>query len=231
VSAEAPRARGGRQHIPRPASWRLGGPAPWASSPRLIGSDDVAAALRGREPGRLVPPFPGARRSAVLVVVHDAPSGLEVLFTKRAQHLSNHRGEISFPGGRLEPSESPAEGALREAWEEVGLDPSLVDVLGELDHLSTVVSNSHIVPVVATVSRRPELHPHPGEVDRILWVGLDELAAADTYREEWWGVDALERPIHFFELADETIWGATARMVHQLLRLVHGVDEPEPPAW
>ncbi len=233
MSAEAPRRRGGQQHIPRPPRWRLGGPPPWVapSRTRRIGYDEVTAAVRGRVPGRLVPPFPGARHSAVLVVVHDGRSGPELLFTKRAQHLTNHRGEISFPGGRLEPGESPADAALREAWEEVALPPESVEVLGELDHLSTVVSNSHIVPVVATVSERPELHPHAGEVDRILWVGLDELAAADTYREEWWGIDDLERPIHFFELDDETIWGATARMVHQLLRLVHGVDEPEPPAW
>jgi hypothetical protein len=68
-------------------------------------------------------------------------------------------------------------------------------------------------------------------VDRILWVSLAELAHAETFREERWGTPPLDRPIFFFELADETIWGATARMVHQLLRLAHGVDGPEPLAW
>ena len=164
-------------------------------------------------------------------MLHDGDHGPEALFTKRAQHLRNHRGEISFPGGRMEPGETSIETARREAWEEVSLDPSLVRVHGELDHLSTVVSNSYIVPVVATVAARPDLVADPGEVDRILWVPLSELAHADTYREEWWGTPELERPIHFFELEDETIWGATARMLHQLLRLAHGVDEPEPPAW
>ena len=192
---------------------------------------DLLDVVRARTPGRLLPPFPGARNSAVLIVLHDAPSGPEALFTKRAQHLRNHRGEISFPGGRMEPGETPAEAALREAWEEVALDPALVTVEGELDHLSTVVSNSYIVPVVATVATRPALQPHAAEVDRILWVPLDLLAHADTYREEWWGIDSFERPIHFFELDDETIWGATARMLHQLLRLAHAVDEPEPPSW
>lgn len=232
MSGGAPR-RGGQQHIPRPDRWRPGGAAPWAPHVRDDGIrlDRLLDVVRTRTPGRLVPPFPGARNSAVLIVLHDAPGGPEALFTKRAQHLRNHRGEISFPGGRMEPGETPAEAALREAWEEVALDPSLVQVQGELDHLSTVVSNSYIVPVVATVAERPELRPHPGEVDRILWVGLDELAHADTYREEWWGVDAFERPIHFFELEDETIWGATARMLHQLLRLAHAVEGPEPPSW
>ena len=251
MTAEAPRSRGGQQFIPRPDWWRLGGPAPWtAARARPIdgpidGPDtldrsepgdrfDLRHLLRvveARDPGRLVPPFPGARNAAVLIVLHDGARGPEALFTKRAQHLRNHRGEISFPGGRMEPGETAVETARREAWEEVALDPSIVQVHGELDHLSTVVSNSYIVPIVATVRERPELVAHPGEVDRVLWVPLDELSHADTYREEWWGPPELERPIHFFELEDETIWGATARMLHQLLRLAHGVDEPEPPTW
>jgi 8-oxo-dGTP pyrophosphatase MutT (NUDIX family) len=232
VNEGAPR-RGGQKHIPRPDQWRPGGAAPW--TPHVAGDgirlDRLLDTVRTRTPGRLVPPFPGARNSAVLIVLHDAPSGPEALFTKRAQHLRNHRGEISFPGGRMEPGETPAEAAVREAWEEVALDPALVRVHGELDHLSTVVSNSYIVPVVATVPERPALQPHPGEVDRILWVPLDELAHADTYREEWWGIDAFERPIHFFELEDETIWGATARMLHQLLGLAHDVENSDPAGW
>ena len=170
----------------------------------------------------------------MLVVVHDGPEaidGPELLLTKRSMQLRHHRGEISFPGGRMDPGETPAETALREAWEEVALPSDAVVVHGELDHLSTVVSQSYIVPVVATVNRRPTLVAHAAEVDRIIWVPLAELAAADTFREEWWGAPPLERPIFFFELADETIWGATARILHQLLRLAHGVDGPEPLTW
>jgi 8-oxo-dGTP pyrophosphatase MutT (NUDIX family) len=234
TGGSAPR-RGGEQHIPRPDLWRPGSTAPWADRRDVIDLGRLLDVVRARAPQRLAPPFPGARNSAVLVVLHDTGTGgvdgVEALFTKRAKHLRNHKGEISFPGGRMEPGETPAETALREAWEEVALDPALVTVVGELDHLSTVVSNSYIVPVVATVAERPELRPHAGEVDRILWVPLDELARGDTYREEWWGIGDLERPIHFFELDDETIWGATARMLHQLLRLAHGVDGPEPLAW
>jgi 8-oxo-dGTP pyrophosphatase MutT (NUDIX family) len=144
-------------------------------------------------------------------------------------HMRNHRGEMSFPGGRMEAGESPAQAALREAWEEVSLDPALVTVHGELDHLATVVSKSYIVPVVASVAMRPALQPHPSEVDRILWVGLDDLMQPGTFREEWWHLGGDERPLYFFELDDETVWGATARIVHQLLRLAHGMDEPEQP--
>lgn len=224
-------ARGGRQIIPRPDAWRLGDPAPWLGAQPIEGVADLAEVVARRPSGRLAPPFPDARNSAVLIVLHDGPDGPEALFTRRAMHLRNHRGEISFPGGRMEVGETPADAALREAWEEVALEPSAVTVHGELDHLSTIVSKSYIVPVVGSVAERPALVPHPGEVDRILWVPLAELAAAETYREERWGTPPTDRPIFFFELDDETIWGATARMLHQLLRLAHGVDGPEPPAW
>ena len=161
------------------------------------------------------------------MLLHEGDDGAELLFTRRPMHMRNHRGEISFPGGRMDPDETPAHTALRGAWEEVALDPQLVTVHGELDHISTVVSRSYIVPVVGSVVERPVLQPHVVEVDRILWVSLADLVQPGTYREEWWGAPPLERPIHFFELDDETVWGATARMVHQLLRLAHGVDEPE----
>ncbi len=205
--------------------------APWHGAPSLLALDDLVQVVRERHVPPGPPPFPGARQSAVLVVLHDGDTGPEVLVTRRAMHLRNHRGEMSFPGGRVDPGESAEETARREAWEEVALDPALVTVHGELDHLVTVVSQSYIVPVVASVAARPVLEPSPAEVDRALWVPLAELADSATFREEWWGTPPAERPIFFFDLVDETIWGATARMLHQLLRLAHGVDGPEPLAW
>jgi len=181
-------------------------------------------------PRDVAPPFPEARNAAVLVLLHEADIGPELLFTRRTMNLRSHRGEISFPGGRMDAGETPVAAALREAFEEVALDPSLVTVHGELDHLSTVVSQSYIVPVVATVDERPPLTPHDREVDRILWVSLAELARPDTFREEWWGTPPLDRRVFFFELDDETIWGATGRMVYQTLRLTHGLTGPEPAA-
>jgi 8-oxo-dGTP pyrophosphatase MutT (NUDIX family) len=134
--------------------------------------------------------------------------------------LRNHRGEVSFPGGRVDPGETFEQTALREADEEVGLSPHLVDVVGRLDPLATVVSNSYIVPVVGVVRQRPQLLPCTPEVDRVLWVPLGEFTRADTYREERWGSAPLTRPIHFFELDDETVWGATAHILRQLLTIV-----------
>jgi 8-oxo-dGTP pyrophosphatase MutT (NUDIX family) len=231
--ADAPvrRRPGGKQSIPRPETWRLGGDPPWTTAVRQVyRRADVVAAVATVAPRDIAPPFPNARRSAVLVLLHEGDDGVELLLTRRAQHLRSHRGEISFPGGRMEEGETAIDAALREAHEEVALDPSLVTVHGELDHLSTVVSQSYIVPIVASVDARPELRAADHEVERILWVSLADLARPDTFREEWWGVHPLDRRVFFFELDDETVWGATGRMVYQLLRLAHGLTGPEPAA-
>jgi mutator protein MutT len=170
------------------------------------------------------------RESAVLVVLTDGAEGAEVLLTRRSQALNTHRGEISFPGGRVDPGETFEAAALREAHEEVALEPDVVELHGRLDAISTPVSSSFIVPVIGTVASRPTLTPAADEVDRILWVPLAELTRADTFREEVWTRNGETRPIFFFELDDETIWGATARVLHQLLRVALGIEGPEPHA-
>ena len=196
-----------------------------------MSSDDLAERVVANPPeGDFEPDFDNARPSAVLVALADGPQGAEVLLTRRSMQLSNHRGEISFPGGRLDPDETYEQAALREADEEVGLHPASVTVVGRLQPIATHVSRSWIVPVVARVAERFDLHGHPDEVDRVLWLPLRDLTLPGTFREEWWHTVQGERPIFFFELDDETVWGATARMLHQLLRVAHGIEGPEPPA-
>jgi peroxisomal coenzyme A diphosphatase NUDT7 len=168
--------------------------------------------------GRPVEPaFDGARRSAVLVALADGPMGAEVLLTKRSMALRNHRGQVSFPGGRMDPGETPRQTALREAHEEVGLDPALVTFHGELDHLDTIVSRSYIVPLVASLTERVGLAPASVEVDRVMWVPMAELMRAGSYHAERWGEPPTDRVVHFFELDDETVWGATATILVDLL--------------
>ncbi len=209
------RRPGGRQVIPRPDGWSDGPPPPWGRNwaPSLGELIEALAA----PPVRSSPDFPEARPSAVLVVLAATADGPEVLLTRRSADMRTHRGEVSFPGGRLDPGETVVEAALREAHEEVGLDPALVTVRGELDHLSTPVSRSSIAPLVATVEHRLDLQPHTGEVDRVLWVPISELTRPDTYRAEVWSNRPADWVLHFFELDDETVWGATARMLFDLL--------------
>ncbi len=212
------RRPGGAQIIPRPPVWSPGGAVAPAAHPLSLTVDDVRRALADSPPGRpATPMFPDARRSAVLVALADGEQGAEVLLTRRSRHLRNHRGEISFPGGRTDPGETAEDTAWREAHEEVGLDPALVSPFAELDHLSTVVSRSYIVPVVARLPSIIPLAPASPEVERVLWLPLAELVRPDTYRSERWGRSPTDRLLHFFELEDETVWGATAAILVDLL--------------
>ena len=171
--------------------------------------------------------FSGVRPSAVLVLLADDDAGTAgVLLTRRSTALRNHAGEISFPGGRIDPGETEIDAALREANEEVGLDPAAVEIVGELDHLATVVSRSHIVPVIGRAAAQLSLAPQSPEVERVMWVPLAEFARADTYRAERWVAPWGKRVLYFFELDDETVWGATARILVDLLWRVGGVRLP-----
>jgi 8-oxo-dGTP pyrophosphatase MutT (NUDIX family) len=226
------RRPGGAQNIPTPKAWRPVDVPAWQERDlsRLHDFNIVQERLSQAVSPLHVDPttspqwFDGARLSAVLMPLVDSSDGPSVVLTRRAQHLRNHRGEVSFPGGRVEPDESILEAALREAEEEIRLTRDVVRPLGTLEPLATVVSNSFITPVVATVSPLPELVPDAGEVERIFSVPLHDLVRVDTYRSEMWVIDRLyeneELEVHFFELDDETIWGATARMLHHMIDVI-----------
>jgi 8-oxo-dGTP pyrophosphatase MutT (NUDIX family) len=220
--------RGGDQRIPRPTAWTEGGPPPWvAGDPAALTLDHLRERFAARGPGRPTPlVLEGSSDSAVLVALFVDGGEVQVLLTVRGQHLRSHKGEVSFPGGRLDPGETALDAALREATEEVGLDPRHVEIIGTLDDVATVGSRSLIHAFVGVLPERPgELRPNPHEVDRVLLVPLSELMTEGVFREERWGVAPLERSIYFFELADETVWGATARMLVNLLCIAHGVDD------
>jgi len=226
--------RGGDQDVPRPEVVAEGAPPPWAElSPdaRSVALHEVAARVAARGPGRpwLRPGgqvlVPGARASAVLVALYEERDEPVVILTKRAATLRVQPGHISFPGGREDPGETAVQTALREAHEETGLDPSLPRVVGELDHLATIGTGALIVPVVAQLpSGRPRLVPAAAEVEAVLHVPLSELMDDGVYREELWGERPLQRPVWFFDLEGETVWGATAAMLRNLLLVAAGLD-------
>lgn len=139
--------------------------------------------------------------------------------------MRNHTGEVSFPGGRLEPDDSDLQTtALRETEEEVGIDRSLVTVVGELTRLTTISSPAYIVPFVGHLAERPAVDINPDEVDDVLHVPVAELLDPAIYRQEIWTRQGQPLEITFFELVGDTLWGATARMVRDLLERVTTVS-------
>jgi 8-oxo-dGTP pyrophosphatase MutT (NUDIX family) len=243
----------GLQIIPRPPSNRPGGPPPWAGlepadrrSITLARVSAAVAAADGTTPAGATQPIVDFIRSvegvdvvgnpaAVLVPLFEEDGEARVLLTVRSGRLRSHRGEVAFPGGRLEPGETNDEGALREAFEEVGLDPAQVNVIGHLSSLPTVSSNTLMTPVVAVLPGRPSTVAAPDEVARIFDVSLAELLEDRVFHEEWWSVPGrpgadgspgAEFPVWFFTAGGEIIWGATARVLTELLCTVLGLEIP-----
>jgi len=171
--------------------------------------------------GSTKPVTPGrGRPSAVLVLLFpDAEGQARVLLTARVSHLSTHAGEISFPGGSADPGDSdPIATALREAAEEVGLDPEAcgLRVTGGLEVFALTVSGYRITPVVALADRRPECRPAPDEVARIIEAPVEAfLPDAPVELEER---TIRQRLIRYgvYPVEGERVWGATARMLGQL---------------
>ena len=157
--------------------------------------------------------FPAARAAATLLLVYPAASGeLTVPLTVRHSDLRSHAGEISLPGGTVDEGDASHEAAaLREAWEEVGVDPASVRMAGVLDEIWIPVSNFELRPFVGTVAERPPLTPHTDEVAEILELSLgllltDELVGEELIEGPGWLLRA-----GVYRWQGHRIWGATAR--------------------
>jgi 8-oxo-dGTP pyrophosphatase MutT (NUDIX family) len=162
-----------------------------------------------------------ARPAAGLLLLFPVGGEARLLLTVRASHLPKHAGQVSLPGGRVEPGETIEQAAMREALEEVGLDSGPVRVIGRLTPLHIPVSGFMLHPVVALTDTRPALRPADCEVERILDVGVDELL--DPARRLWRRMRHEERgdlEVPYIDLRGAELWGATAMVLAELLSLL-----------
>lgn len=163
-------------------------------------------------------PEPGDRPlAAVLAPLFEDDDGqLRLILTKRPDTMPTHAGHISFPGGRPDPGDDgPVGTAIREAHEEVGIDEDQVEVLGFLSPIDTVEFTLLVVPVVARISTPLGLVPSEREVAKVYMPLVSDLADADNWSHVPWN----GWRVWYFDLGGDTLWGATARMVRQLVGL------------
>ena len=198
--------------------------------------DDLRRRLTGTLPGRdaqvrMAPqprawPGPEAilRPAAALLLIYPQDGDWWIPLTVRGSMLRHHSGQISLPGGRLDRSdEAVEEAALREAWEEIGVPPAEVDVLGRLTPLPIAVSGHLLSPVVGAVDRRPSFSLAAPEVERLIELPLARLTHPDTVG--WEQVRQSQPPhelmtVPYFDVDGAHIWGATAMVLAEFVAVL-----------
>jgi 8-oxo-dGTP pyrophosphatase MutT (NUDIX family) len=162
--------------------------------------------------------FPPARPAATLLAIYPGEDGeLMIPVTVRRPDLRAHAGEVSLPGGAMDPADTDHQAAaLREAHEEIGLDPASVTVLGHLDDIWIPVTNFELRPFVGGVARRPLLRPQASEVTAIVELPLRRLLAPNAVTEEPIEISGWRLQVAVYRYAGHRIWGATARTLAML---------------
>jgi 8-oxo-dGTP pyrophosphatase MutT (NUDIX family) len=183
--------------------------------------DKIRRQVGLHQPRRIEPS--GRAAAGVLILCYDVDEETHLLFTKRTELVEHHKGEICFPGGARETADADLyQTALRETFEEVGLRPEHVELVGQLDDIVSRGSNFVISPYVGIISAPvPYAFDHARhEVEEILEAPLAHLLDGGNVTRETRDVDGGKVELYFYRFGQHTIWGATARILHQLLGLL-----------
>jgi 8-oxo-dGTP pyrophosphatase MutT (NUDIX family) len=168
----------------------------------------------GWKPGE----FPSdARIAAGLLLLYPGEHGASIALTVRASGLRRHAGQVSLPGGATDPGETLAQAALREAHEEIGVDPAAVRVLGELTPVHVLVSGFTLHPIVAITHERPSFAPAAHEVEEVIEVSVEDLQDASRIRQGTRTREGLAIEYPYFDLMGHQVWGATAMILGEFI--------------
>lgn len=169
---------------------------------------------------------PGVRQGSVLILLYPEKNQLYLPFMERPVYKGHHSGQISFPGGKREPEDpDPIFTALREAEEEIGVDPQKVEILGTLTELYIPPSNYQVLPVVGWTPSRPEFVPDPVEVATIIEAPLAELRQKGSIRQTQRLLsNGLRLQTPFYDVQQHEVWGATAMMLSEFLEVVRRME-------
>jgi 8-oxo-dGTP pyrophosphatase MutT (NUDIX family) len=173
----------------------------------------------GWKPGE----FPSdARLAAGLLLLYPGERGPSVPLTVRASGLRRHAGQVSLPGGATDPGETLAQAALREAHEEIGVDPARVRILGELTPVHVLVSGFTLHPIVGITDERPSFTLAAYEVEEVVEVSVDDLQDASSIRQGTRTREGLAIEYPYFDLMGHQVWGATAMILGEFICLMQG---------
>jgi 8-oxo-dGTP pyrophosphatase MutT (NUDIX family) len=181
---------------------------------QMASSDRMVKGFR-RLPGN------DARIAAVMILLYPYEGSVFTVLMQRPEYDGIHSGQISFPGGKREPSDtSNADTAIREASEETGVDPGVISVIGTLTPLFIPVSNMLVTPIVGWTEEKPLFEHHPEEVVFLIHADLKKLLDPEIVRVKPFRIHDEMINIKYFDYEGNTIWGATAMILHELLVII-----------
>lgn len=192
--------------------------------------------LRGDKPGlqaqlKMVPePRPGQKvyteveatclKAGVMILLYQREGSWHIVLIRRPSTVLTHKDQVGFPGGQLEPGENFEQAALRETWEELGVYPDQVQIIGSLTPLYIPPSNFCIYPVLATTNGPLSFKPHPEEVAEVIEMPLSHLTNSRNVHRETWMIGGQPVKVPFYSFERHKIWGATAMVLAEFLEIL-----------